>query len=101
VIEVAYGEKIVSAVGEELLSWNGEVMHLYGNNIVKFWFVDVFNFRSLILFLLLSLCSHAHSPLHTKLASRGKLQVRVICQYHEFPHRDPLQEHWKARNLAG
>jgi hypothetical protein len=49
VVEVAYGEKILSMLGEELLSWNGEQMHLYEESFVKFWFVDIFNYRQLII----------------------------------------------------
>ena len=46
VVEVAYGEKILGLIGDELLSWNSEQMHLYEENFVKFWLVDIFNFRS-------------------------------------------------------
>jgi hypothetical protein len=45
VVEVTYGTKMLSIVGDELLSWNSEEMHLYEDNIVKFWFVDIFHFR--------------------------------------------------------
>jgi hypothetical protein len=45
VVEVAYGEKMLSMLGDELLSWNGEEMHLYEENFVKFWFVDMFHSR--------------------------------------------------------
>jgi len=45
VVEVAYGTKMLSMVGDELLSWNSEEMHLYEENVVKFWFVDIFHFR--------------------------------------------------------
>jgi hypothetical protein len=45
VVEVAYGTKMLSMVGHELLSWNSEEMHLYEENVVKFWFVDIFHFR--------------------------------------------------------
>jgi hypothetical protein len=49
IIEVAYGEKILNLIGDELLSWNGEAMHLYEESFFKFWLVDIFNFRSLML----------------------------------------------------
>jgi hypothetical protein len=56
VVEVAYGEKILGMIGDELLSWNSEEMHLYEDNFVKFWFVDIFNFRS-SMFPCLGVCS--------------------------------------------
>jgi hypothetical protein len=53
ITEVAYGEKILDLIGDELLSWNGEAMHLYEESF-KFWLVDIFNFRSLMLLYLVS-----------------------------------------------
>ena len=49
VIEVAYGKKILEAMGEDLLSWNAEEVKLFDDNFFKFWLVDVFNFRALLL----------------------------------------------------
>jgi hypothetical protein len=49
IVEVAYGEKMLNLIGDELLSWNGESMHLYEENFVKLWFVDIFNFRTSML----------------------------------------------------
>jgi hypothetical protein len=85
IVEVAYGEKILGLIGDELLSWNDEAMHLYEENFVKFWLVDIFNFRSSILpCFRISLFSYTHSSLHTKLGSRRWLQVRTIYQYYGF-----------------
>jgi len=46
VVEVAYGKKVLEVIGEDLLSWNNEEMHLFDEAFLKFWFVDVFNFRA-------------------------------------------------------
>jgi hypothetical protein len=54
ITEVAYGENILNLIGDELLSWNGEAMHLYEESFFKFWLVDIFNFRSLMLLYLVS-----------------------------------------------
>lgn len=85
VVEVAYGEKILGMIGDELLSWNSEEMHLFEENCVKFWFVDIFNFRS-SMFPCLSVCSllmsSRHSPLHSELGSWSRIQVQMIYQWH-------------------
>jgi hypothetical protein len=49
IVEVAYGEKMLNLIGDELLSWNGEAMHLHEESFFKFWLVDIFNFCSLML----------------------------------------------------
>ena len=49
VVEVAYGEKILGMIGDELLSWNSEEMHLFEENCrqilvcryIQFSFVNV------------------------------------------------------------
>jgi hypothetical protein len=61
VVQVAYGEKILSMLGDELLSWNGEEMHLYEDSFVKFWFVDIFNFRESIIPSRRMLLTHTHT----------------------------------------
>ena len=49
VIEVAYGKRILEAIGEDLLSWNSEQMHLLDEGFFRFWPVDMFNFRASLL----------------------------------------------------
>jgi len=48
VAEVAYGKKILETMGRDLLSWNSQLLDLVNEAIVRFWFVDMFNFRALL-----------------------------------------------------
>ena len=61
IVEVAYGEKMLNLIGDELLSWNGEAMHLFEENFLKLWLVDIFNFRSSILLCLRTSFFHIHT----------------------------------------
>ena len=54
VAEVAYGKRILETIGEDLYSWNIQLLHLIDEALVRFWFVDVFNFRASLLSLSLS-----------------------------------------------
>jgi len=46
VIQVAYGKKILETMGKDLLSWNSQLIHLFEGAFVRFWLVDIFNFRA-------------------------------------------------------
>jgi len=49
VVEIAYGKKILETTGEDLLSWNKQLMHLTEEAFVRFWLVDMLNFRASLL----------------------------------------------------
>ena len=45
-VEIAYGKRILKTIGEDLVSWNSELLHMINDAFFRFWLVDIFHFRT-------------------------------------------------------